>query len=209
MLRHSFSWFDSIISDLGTNGKRENQLDATQCFIEFVVCSTCFGHEYAHHQEPATIPWHVVYDSWLLVVGRSGAGQQTMRPGWGMLFDSVEQHPSPGLIACCPVPDLPTTSKRELYTTCHTNSIVAGCWWWAYSCPKHVEQTTSSIKHCVATSWFSSSHCTTKHGQTHIELGTNIQRYWQLWILTQFYLPYLVLKIFEPLLMGAVVLFFF
>jgi hypothetical protein len=76
--------------------EEENQLDVTQCFVELVICSTCFGHEYAHHQEPATIllVWHVVYNSWLLVVGRSGAGQQAMRPGWGMLFDGVEQHPS-------------------------------------------------------------------------------------------------------------------
>jgi len=24
--------------------EEENQLDATQCFIELVICSTCFGH---------------------------------------------------------------------------------------------------------------------------------------------------------------------
>jgi hypothetical protein len=41
----------------------------------------------------------VACNSWLLLVGRSGAGQQSMRPGWGMLFDAVEQHPS-GRIAC-------------------------------------------------------------------------------------------------------------
>jgi hypothetical protein len=33
----------------------ENQLDATQWFIELVICSTCFGHLYAHHQELETI----------------------------------------------------------------------------------------------------------------------------------------------------------
>ena len=29
------------------------QLDATDCFfsVEFITCSTCFGHHYAHHQE--------------------------------------------------------------------------------------------------------------------------------------------------------------
>ena len=63
--------------------EEENQLDVTQCFIELVICSTCFGHVYAHHQELATIPLlqHVACRSWLLVVGRSGAGQQAMRPG--------------------------------------------------------------------------------------------------------------------------------
>ena len=63
--------------------EEENQLDATQCFFELVICSTYFGHIYAHHQEPATVllVWHVACDSWLLVVRRSGAGQQAMRPG--------------------------------------------------------------------------------------------------------------------------------
>jgi len=56
----------------------------TRCytmFIEFVICSTCFGHVYTHHQGLATIllVWHVACNSWLLVVGRSGAGQQVMR----------------------------------------------------------------------------------------------------------------------------------
>ena len=35
--------------------KRENQLDATQWFIELMIRSTCFGHYYAHHQEPKNI----------------------------------------------------------------------------------------------------------------------------------------------------------
>ena len=35
--------------------KRENQLDATQWFIELTIHSTCFGHYYAHHQELETI----------------------------------------------------------------------------------------------------------------------------------------------------------
>ena len=63
--------------------KEENQLDATQCFIERVICSPSFGHVYAHHQELATIllVWRVACNSWLLVVGRSGAGQQAMCPG--------------------------------------------------------------------------------------------------------------------------------
>jgi len=32
-----------------------NQLDATEWFIALVICSTCFGHLYAHHQELETI----------------------------------------------------------------------------------------------------------------------------------------------------------
>ena len=35
--------------------REENQLDATECFIAIIICSTCFGHSYAHHQELGTI----------------------------------------------------------------------------------------------------------------------------------------------------------
>jgi len=32
------------------------QLDATEVFIaDFIACSTCFGHHYAHHQELKSI----------------------------------------------------------------------------------------------------------------------------------------------------------
>jgi len=31
--------------------REENQLDATECFIALIICSTFFGHLYAHHQE--------------------------------------------------------------------------------------------------------------------------------------------------------------
>ena len=104
--------------------EEENQLDATKCF-ELVICSTCFGHVYAHRQELTTIllVWHVACNSRLLVVRRSGAGQQAMCPGLGKLFDLVEQLPHPGRIACCLSPDLPTTSNRELKATCHTSRL--------------------------------------------------------------------------------------
>ena len=39
--------------------------------------------------------------------------------------------PHSGRIACCPEPDLPTTSNRELHATCHTGRIIASSWWWA------------------------------------------------------------------------------
>jgi hypothetical protein len=35
--------------------KRENQLDATQWFIELMIRPTCFGQYYAHHEELETI----------------------------------------------------------------------------------------------------------------------------------------------------------
>ena len=35
--------------------REDNQLDATECFIALIICSTCFGHLYAHHQVLETI----------------------------------------------------------------------------------------------------------------------------------------------------------
>jgi hypothetical protein len=63
--------------------EKKNELDATECFIALIICSTCFGHFYAHHQELETmcvlLPPMVCN---ALVDGgrRSGAGQQAMRP---------------------------------------------------------------------------------------------------------------------------------
>ena len=66
--------------------KKKKQLDATDGFIALIICSTCFGHFYAHHQEIENIcvllPPMVCS---ALVAGcrRSGAGQQAMRLGGG------------------------------------------------------------------------------------------------------------------------------
>ena len=63
--------------------REENQLHATECFIALIICSTCFGHLYAHHQELETIlvllP-HMVCNA--LVAGGQllRAEQQAMRP---------------------------------------------------------------------------------------------------------------------------------
>jgi len=35
--------------------KNKNQLDVTYCFIVLMMCSTCFGHYYAHPQKLTTI----------------------------------------------------------------------------------------------------------------------------------------------------------
>ena len=31
--------------------EKKNQLDATEWFIALIICSTCFGHFYSHHQK--------------------------------------------------------------------------------------------------------------------------------------------------------------
>ena len=137
----------------------ENQLVATECFIAFIICSTCFRHLYAHHQELETIlvllP-HMVCNALVDGGRRSGAGQQAMRPGWGRLCNS-HNFPHPGRIACCSARNSRPSATKALHTICDNNtSIVSSSWWWAYKCPKHVEQIINSIKHSVATSWFSS-----------------------------------------------------
>jgi len=66
------------------NRREEKQLDATEWFIALIICSTYFGHLYAHHQELETIlvllP-HMVCSALVAGRRRSGAGQQAMRPG--------------------------------------------------------------------------------------------------------------------------------
>jgi len=48
--------FDLILpsSDLQCKLKNKNQLDATYYFLVLLICSTCFGYHYAHHQELTT-----------------------------------------------------------------------------------------------------------------------------------------------------------
>jgi len=63
--------------------REENQLDVTECFIVLIICSTCFGHLYAHHQELETVrvllPYMVC--NALVAGGRLlRAEQQAMRP---------------------------------------------------------------------------------------------------------------------------------
>jgi len=64
--------------------REENQLVATEWFIALVICSTCFGHLHAHHQELETIlvllP-HMVCNALVARGRRSGAEQQAMRSG--------------------------------------------------------------------------------------------------------------------------------
>ena len=64
--------------------EKKNQLDTTECFIVLIICLTCFGHLYAHHQELETIlvllP-HMVCNALVAGGRRAGAGQQAMRPG--------------------------------------------------------------------------------------------------------------------------------
>jgi len=64
--------------------REENQIDVTESFIATIICLTCFGHSYAHHQKLETIlvllP-HMVCNA-LVAGGRQlVVEQQAMRPG--------------------------------------------------------------------------------------------------------------------------------
>ena len=75
--------------------EKKNQLDATEWFIALIICSACFGHFYAHHQELETIcvllpP--MVCDALVAGCWRSGAGSRLCIQNEGCL--AVAQHPS-------------------------------------------------------------------------------------------------------------------
>ena len=64
--------------------EKKNQLDATEWFIALMICSTCSGHFYTHHQELEAICvllLPIVYDALVTGCWRSGAGQPAMRSG--------------------------------------------------------------------------------------------------------------------------------
>ena len=92
--------------------REENQLDATECFIVLIICSTCFGHLYAHHQELETIPVllpHMVCNA-LVADGRLlGAELLAMRPG---------------RIACCSAPNSLPSATEALHTICGNNTSI-------------------------------------------------------------------------------------
>jgi hypothetical protein len=82
-----------------------------------------------------------------------GVELQAMCPGWGKLCHNF---PPPGRIACCSTPNSRPPATKALHTICGNNtSIVSSSWWWAYECPKHVEQIIIAIKHSVTSIWFS------------------------------------------------------
>ena len=95
--------------------EKKNQLDATEWFVALIICSTCFGQVYAHHQELETIcvllPPMVCSALLLVVGGQVQAASYASRRG--MLHDV--QHPSSGRIACC----LHLTPDNEQQSTAH------------------------------------------------------------------------------------------
>jgi len=77
-------WLTALIRLDWFKHREENQLDATECFIALIICSTCFGHLYAHHQELETmlvlLP-HMVCNALVTSGQLLGAEQQAVCPG--------------------------------------------------------------------------------------------------------------------------------
>jgi hypothetical protein len=64
--------------------EKKDQLDVTERFIALIICSTCFGHFYVHHQDLETkcvlLP-PMVCDALIAGCWRSGSGQSAVRSG--------------------------------------------------------------------------------------------------------------------------------
>jgi len=115
---------------------RREEKSARCCWMIYCTCNmlNMFWHLYAHHQELETIlvllP-HVVCNA---LVKCRAAGY-----------------------ACCRAPDRQPAATKALHTIFGNNTcilVVSSSRWWAYKCPKHVEQITIAINHSVASSWF-------------------------------------------------------
>ena len=95
--------------------EKKNHLDATEWFIALIICSTCFGHFYAHHQELKTIcvllpP--MVFGACLLVVEVEVQDSRLCGQEEGCC--TTCNIPLPGRIACFPAPHprQPATKHR-------------------------------------------------------------------------------------------------
>ena len=106
--------------------EKKIQLDIIEWFIALIICSKCFGHFYAHHQELesicALLP-PMVCSAWLLVVGGQVLNiRLCVQEERCCTYDI----PLPGLVACCPAPDprQPTTKHCKLQAVItHTYSL--------------------------------------------------------------------------------------
>ena len=108
----------------------------TRChwwFVALMICSTCFGHFYAHHQELETIcvllpP--MVCRAWLLVVGGQVKGSRLYVQKEGCCTTESCNIPLSGRLLSCIWP--PTTRNQALHTIGGNNThIVSSSWWWA------------------------------------------------------------------------------
>ena len=94
--------------------EKKNQPDITEWFIALIICSTCFGHFYAHHLERETIYvllTPMVCSAWLLVVGGQVQSSRLCVQAEGCC--TLCNIPLPGRIACCSAPDLQQPATKH------------------------------------------------------------------------------------------------
>ena len=110
----------------------KNQLDATEWFIALIICPTCFGHFYVHHQELETICLlllPMVCDSLVAGCRRSCAEQPAMCPGWGMLLEQNSSTRTYSPLLCT---WLQQPANKATHAIGGNNThIVSSSWWWA------------------------------------------------------------------------------
>ena len=112
--------------------EKKNQLDATEWFIALVICSTCFGHFYAHHTSSILYVYYYrlwCAMPWLLVVGGQVQDSRLCVRNEGCCSRNI---PHSGRIACCPAPDLRQPANKASHTIGGNNTrIFSSSWWWA------------------------------------------------------------------------------
>jgi hypothetical protein len=109
--------------------EKKNQLDTTEWFIALIVCSTCFGHFYAHHQELETSVYVCYYRlwcamPWLLVVGGQVQGSRLCVRDEGFWSTESSNIPHFERIAGCPVPDLQQPANNASHTIGRNNTHI-------------------------------------------------------------------------------------
>ena len=107
--------------------EKKHQLDVTECFIALIICSTCFGHLYAHHQKLETIcvllpP--MVCIAWLLVVGGQVQGSRLCFRDEGCCSTQSSNIPHPESIADCPASDLQQPTNKASRTIGSNNTLI-------------------------------------------------------------------------------------
>jgi hypothetical protein len=105
--------------------------------------STCFGRLCAHHQEKSLSMWQLVFVTLC---------------GW---VSGMQGAPC--------IPD--SHPHRVTNTKSHRYSYFS--WWWAHSCPKHVEKRNKHTKKNCAPSWLYLQDYTGMRGQQHIRKMTS------------------------------------
>jgi hypothetical protein len=113
----------------------------------FLIClllfSTCFGQLCAHHQEK------------IRTYATPGICHYVWMTVWYAGRNSAMHTRQSSIYS-------------DKYQASHRYGIFS--WWWAHSCPKHVEKSNKHIKKNCAPSWFFLQDYTRLHGQQNITL---------------------------------------